>query len=362
MRIEKVLSENGITLNKDGKYLVGISPFSDSKLPLLVVDVENQTFADLSTGINGDIIDLLINLYGVSKKTAEEMVNKRNISPNPEEKILKDICRDTAEYYKSRMNKVAGEYLRNRGFDDEDIKNIGFGYADRYGANLYKELIRKYKKEDILKSGVCKLDKEGKVTDLFWKRIIIPIKNSSGEIVAFGGRVLDDGTPKYINSPESPIFKKRELLYGYDIAKDIQCKAYIICEGYMDVLSLHKAGLTNAVASLGTALSMTQCELLKNKKRVYVLYDTDQAGRRASEKAIPMLEKAGLNTKVIDYRPAKDPDEFIKTYGLDRLKERFREAEEGERYLVKNMIEEDVKKAVNYLSSMNVRKIIDIVN
>ena len=160
----------------------------------------------------------------------------------------------------------------------------------------------------------------------------------------------------HLNSPESPIFHKREMLYGYSVAKNIKCDAYILCEGYMDTISLHKAGLTNTVASLGTALSKRQCELLTNKKRVYVLYDTDTAGINASKKAIPMLEKMGLGTRVVDYSPAKDPDEFLKRYSMSELKERFKDAEQGEKFVVEKLIDEDINKATEDLANMSVNK------
>lgn len=365
MNIKNIIENEGIKLNSDGAYLVGISPFSDSRLPLLVVDEEKQTFSDLSTGICGDAVSFIENLKGVSRETAERMV--RNEKPeqteDEEARILKNIMKDTNEYFKSKLttSDTAKAYLNKRGFDEEDIKRYEFGYAPKFGSSLFKHLQKTYEKEMIIKSGVCKVDKEGKTVDLFWNRLMIPIRDTDGDIVAFGGRVLGDGTPKYINSPESPIFHKREMLYGYHIAKNVKCNAYIICEGYMDVLSLHKAGLTNAVASLGTALSKTQCELLTNKKRVYVLYDTDAAGVNASKKAIPMLEKLGLGTRVIDYSPAKDPDEFLKEFGLGEFRERFEDAEKGERYVVKKLIEEDIDKAVKYMSFMSINKIVGLM-
>ncbi len=364
MNIKEIIEREGIVLNRDGRYLTGQSPFSDSNLPLLVVDDQANTFVCLSTGLNGDAVSFIQNLKGVSKETAERLiVDEEKPGESDEEKILKSICRDANEYFKEciKSSKEAKEYLKERGFTDEDIETFEFGYAPGYGNSLYQHLRRTYDKEMLLKSGVCKVDKQNKPVDLFWKRVIIPIRNNDGDIVAFGGRVIGDGTPKYINSPESPIFHKREMLYGYSVAKNIKCNAYIICEGYMDCISLHKAGLKNAVASLGTALSKTQCELLKNKKRVYVLYDTDTAGVNASKKAIPMLEKIGLGTRVIDYSPAKDPDEFLKRFGLTEFKKRFEEAEEGEKYYVGKLIDEDVDKAVDYLSNMSVNKIVGLM-
>ena len=366
MNIKEIIEREGIVLNRDGRYLTGQSPFSDSNLPLLVVDDQANTFTCLSTGLNGDAVSFIQNLKGVSKETAERLIVQEEKFESPEsdeEKSLKNICRDANEYFKEciRSSKEAKEYLKGRGFSEEDMEHFEFGYAPNYGNSLYQHLRRTYDQEMILKSGVCKVDKNGKIVDIFWKRLIIPIRDNDGDIVAFGGRVLGDGTPKYINSPESPIFHKREMLYGYSIAKEIKCNAYIICEGYMDCISLHKAGLRNAVASLGTALSKRQCELLKNKKRVYVLYDRDTAGVNASKKAIPMLEKMGLSTRVINYSPAKDPDEFLKTYGLRELKTRFEEAEEGEKYIIDKLIEEDIDKAVEYLSEMSVKKIVGLM-
>lgn len=363
MNIKSIIEREGIKLVQDGRYLVGKSPFTTSRLPLLVVDEENQTFTCMGSGISGDAISFIENLKGISKESAELQVNGgTRPAETEEERLLKKICSDANKYYKEKIkkSKAANEYLESRGFSKEEIETFDFGYAPNYGNSLYKHLLQTYKREDILKTGVCKVDKEGKTVDLLWKRITIPIRNSDGDVIAFGGRVLDNGTPKYINSPETPIFRKREILYGYNVAKDSKCNAYIICEGYMDCISLHKAGLINAVASLGTALTKAQCELLTNKKRVYVLYDTDTAGINATKKAVPLLEKIGLETRIIDYSPYKDPDEFIRKEGVDNFRELFKEYDQGERFIVEKLIEEDVKKAVRYLNMMSTDKIIDL--
>lgn len=363
MTLKETIEKKGIKLSPDGRYYVGKSPFSDSNLPLLIVDEDTQTFTDLSTGIAGDVCDFIQHFEGISKETAERKVKgDEEKADSEEESLLKDICRDAYEYYRSKLTSAAITYLKKkRGFEDEDIEKFGFGYAPSYGNSLFKYLSKTYNKEQIIKAGLCKPGKDGKIVDIFFKRLIIPIKDSSGDIVAFGGRVLDDGTPKYINSPESPIFRKREMLYGYHIAKTVDCNAYIICEGYMDCIALHKAGFTNAVASLGTALTKRQCELLTDKKRVYVLYDTDDAGKNAAVKAIPMLHDIGLDTRVIDYTPCKDPDEFLKTYGYDSFVERFKENEAGERYVTRILVEQDINKAVKYLSTMKINKILKLL-
>ena len=222
MKLKEIIEEEGITLSRDGEYLVGISPFSDSSLPLLIVDENEDTFIDLSTGINGDAVSFIENLKGVSRQTAERLVRKEKSEAreSEEERILKNICRDTNAYFKENIqnSQEAKDYLKERGFDEDDIVNFEFGYAPKYGNSLYRHLCKTYDREMIMKSGLCKEDKEGKPVDLFWKRIMIPIKNDKGDVVAFGGRVLGDGTPKYINSPESSIFHKRELLFGYNIS------------------------------------------------------------------------------------------------------------------------------------------------
>lgn len=363
--IRKII-EQYVQLVPDGKYFVGKSPFSDSKLPLLVVDEETDTFTDISTGISGDAVAFIENLKGVSYETAKMIVEERESirEETEEEKTLKKICAEAQKFFLHNLTlksaAPAMEYLKTRGFSEEDIKTYGFGYAGKYGDKLYKYLRKTYGEEEILLTGLCK-KKDGTPVDLFWNRVMIPIKNSAGEIVAFGGRVLDDGTPKYINSPESPIFHKRELLYGYHIAKDIECNAYILCEGYMDTISLHKAGFTNAVASLGTALTKNQCELLLNKKKVYVLYDSDTAGVSACIKAVPMLEKIGLRTLVVDYSPYKDPDEFLKTEGAEKFYDRIGETKiPGEVFVVKKLIEQDINKAVKYLSNKSLKNITKI--
>lgn len=348
---KEFLRDNGFRV-KDN-YLVGRFPSQRSSVPLLVIDTEKNTYTDLREGRGGSIDDLIRQL-----RIEESPVLSLDVPDRPpdtdEEKRYKAILADAGVYYKNNLSKGAAEYLKDRGFSLEDYD---FGYAGSYGDKLYRYLIKQgHNKEDILETKLCRL-KDNRPVDVFWKRLMIPIKDSYGDIVAFGGRILEknDDVPKYINSPESIIFKKRELLFGYDIAKTAECTSYILCEGYMDVLKMQQAGFINAVAALGTALTQEQCQLLKNKKKVYIMQDNDQAGINASIKAIPMLQHMGFEVKrVILPEPYKDPDEFLKERGRDELAELIHNCPDAINFMMTHL--GDVKKVVEYITYISERK------
>ena len=346
MITEKV-REMGLKLYNDGMALRCISPFSASSVPLLVIYPDN-TFADLSTGIKGDEEEFMRRLGIISKPVFSlEPAEKRE--ETEEVKRYKKIMASAWEFYTDQLGKEHGkeavEYLERRGFEK------GFGYTGKYVNSLYTYLSRKgYGKEDILNLKLCR-EKDGKVHDTFIKRVMIPIRDMYGDIVAFGGRIIEDTGeyPKYINSAESPIFSKRELLFGYDTARTAECNSYILCEGYMDVLSLHQAGFINAVGTLGTALTEQQCMLMKNKQKVYVMYDSDEAGIQASLRAVPMLQNMGFIVKRIELDDCKDPDEILKKKGKDAFIERFRASVDGTEYMLRHLPKE---KAADYLCSL----------
>jgi DNA primase (bacterial type) len=336
-----------------GKYLVGNFPSQRSSVPLLVIDTEKNTYTDLREGRGGTIDDLIHQLK-LEERPRLSLAETEKPVETDEDKRYKAILADAEVYYKNNLSKGAAKYLDDRGFSLDDYS---FGYAGSYGDKLYKYLIKHgHNREDILETKLCRL-KDDRPVDVFWKRLMIPIKDAYGDTVAFGGRILEksDDVPKYINSPESVIFKKRELLFGYDRAKSTECTSYILCEGYMDVLKMHQAGFTNTVAALGTALTQEQCQLLKNKTRVYIMQDNDVAGICASIKAIPLLQKMGFDVRrVILPSPYKDPDEFLREKGRDELADIIRkESLSGEKFMIDNL--GDVKKAVNYIAHISDR-------
>ena len=347
----KFLMENGFKVH--GKYLIGRFPYQRSSVPLLIIDTEKNTYSDLREGRGGKIDDLIHQLK-MEEPPVLDIKSPGRPSETDEMKRYKAILSDAGEFYKNNLNKRAAQYLKDRGFS---LKDYDFGYAGSYGDKLYKYLIKQgHNKEDIFETKLCRL-KDDKPIDVFWKRLMIPIKDSYGDTVAFGGRILEknDDVPKYINSSESVIFRKRELLFGYDIAKTAECTSYILCEGYMDVLKMHQAGFINAVASLGTALTPEQCQLLKNKTKIYIMQDNDQAGINASIKAIPMLQHMGFEVhRVILPTPYKDPDEFLKEKGREELAEIIHDSPDAKQFMIAHL--DDIRKVVDYITYISDRK------
>ena len=211
---------------------------------------------------------------------------------------------------------------------DETIVRFGLGYSDKYSNNLYGYLKSKgYKDEELRETGLFTYDEKRGVTDKFWNRVMFPIMDANNRVIAFGGRVMGDGKPKYLNSPETKVFDKSRNLYGLNIARSSRKDYMLICEGYMDVISLHQAGFNNAVAALGTAFTSRHATLIKRYvKEVVLTFDSDGAGVKAALRAIPYLKDAGLSIKVLNMKPYKDPDEFIKALGKEEYENRIKNA------------------------------------
>ena len=225
--------------------------------------------------------------------------------------------------------KNALAYFKKRELSDETMKKFGLGYSDQYSDDLYRYLRSKGYEDEILKeSGLVSINEKRGGYDKFWNRAMFPIMDVHNKVIGFGGRVMGEGEPKYLNSPETPIFDKSRNLYGLNFARTTKKSQLLLCEGYMDVIALHQAGFDNAVASLGTSLTTGHANLLKRyTKEVYLTYDSDGAGVKAALRAIPILKEAGITTKIINMRPYKDPDEFIKALGADAYQERIDHAE-----------------------------------
>ena len=224
---------------------------------------------------------------------------------------------------------LAKKYVRDRQMDDRTITRFGIGYAPEKG----KALLRHLKKqgcsyEEALEAGLASRNESGKYFDRFRNRIMLPIINKDGNIIGFGGRVIGDTKPKYLNSPDSVFFQKREHLYGENLSQNSRYRSRILCEGYFDVISMHKCGINNAVASLGTAFTEGHAKQLRETTDwVCIAYDSDEAGMSAAARVIPMLRKHGILVRVLNVNPCKDPDEFAKTFGAYALMERLRDAE-----------------------------------
>ena len=232
---------------------------------------------------------------------------------------------------KSEQGKTAHAYLTGRQLSEETIKAFGLGYSSKYSDDLFRYLRKRGYTEDLIRqAGLINTDEKNGVYDKFWNRVMFPIMDVNNRVIGFGGRVMGDAKPKYLNSPETEIFDKSRNLYGLNRARTSRKPYFLVCEGYMDVIALHQAGFTNAVASLGTALTTGHAALIKRYvQEVYLTYDSDEAGTRAALRAVPILKEAGITAKVIRMDPYKDPDEFIKNLGAEEFERRIGNARNG---------------------------------
>jgi len=300
-----------------------------------VMDYENCTFVEA--------MEILAKRAGMELPQAEITPGMK--AEHDKRQILLNIHRDAAIYYvyalRSPEGKIGYDYLKRRELSDETIKNFGLGYSSQNAKSLYNYLKQKgYADADIKDSGLVTF-KENGAYDKFWNRVMYPIMDTNNRVIAFGGRVMGDGEPKYLNSPETKIFDKSRNLYGLNVARRTKEKFFLVCEGYMDVISMHQAGFTNAVASLGTAFTSQHGMIIKRYTDEAILcYDNDGAGRKAILRAVPILKEAGLRIKVLDLSPYKDPDEFMKNLGADEFRKRIQNAKNAFLFQIACMKEE----------------------
>ena len=352
--VEEVRSRNDIVdvigshvrLQKRGNNYVGLCPFHSEKTPSFSVSQNKQMYHCFGCGVGGNVITFemeyenftfieavkqLAERVGIALPEAEySEEEKRKV--NIKYKLL-EINKEAAKYYfyqlKSERGTQAYEYFRKRELTDATITKFGLGYSNKTSNDLYLYLKNLGYSDDLLRqSGLITYDEKHGAYDKFWNRVMYPIMDVNNKVIGFGGRVMGEGEPKYLNSPETMIFDKSRNLYGMNLARQSRRPNLIICEGYMDVIALHQAGFNNAVASLGTAFTGLQANLMKRyTKEVLVCYDSDGAGTKAALRAIPILKEAGLTVKVINMKPYKDPDEFIKALGADEFEKRIEEAQ-----------------------------------
>ncbi len=335
-----------IKLQKKGSSYMGLCPFHGEKTPSFSVSRSKQMYHCFGCGVGGNVFTFIMEYENYTFIEALKMladrsgVNLPKAEFSEEEKQNKDlktklleINKAAAKYFfyqlKSERGKYAYQYLRGRGLSDETIVKFGLGYSNKYSNDLYQYLRNLGYNDSILKeTGLITMDEAKGVHDKFWNRVMFPIMDVNNKVIGFGGRVMGDGMPKYLNSPETKIFDKSRNLYGMNFARLSRKKNIIICEGYMDVIALHQAGFNNAVASLGTAFTGLQAKLLKRyTDEVLVCYDSDTAGTKAALRAIPILKDAGLTAKIINMKPYKDPDEFIKALGQEEFQNRMEQAQ-----------------------------------
>ena len=271
---------------------------------------------------------------------------------------IKDMNKLAAAYFhyllKSERGTHAMEYLKNRGLTDETITKFGLGFSDVYSDDLYKYLRSKgYRDEELKDSGLIKYDEKHGASDRFWNRVMYPIIDTNNRVIGFGGRVMGDAKPKYINTQDTPVFDKSRNLYGLNLAKKSKRRGIIFCEGYMDVISMHQAGFDNAVASLGTALTVGQVNLVKRfTDHVYLAYDSDEAGTKAALRALEIMREFEMPARVISLKPYKDPDELIQAEGTESFEKRIDEALSGTmfeiRILANNYNQEDPQERTQF--------------
>jgi len=350
--IEEVRSRNDIVavisqyvkLQKRGGNHFGVCPFHNEKTPSFSVSQGKQMYYCFGCGAGGNVITFVMEYEnytfieamkylaeraGISLPLTEETEEQKQ--QNDRKGRLREINKEAAKYYyyqlKSQEGKKARDYLLSRGLSMATIQKFGLGYALMTNQSLYRYLKEKgYSDELLNQSGLVKIDEKG-VRDRFWNRAMFPIMDINHRVIGFGGRVMGDGEPKYLNSPETALFDKSRNLYGLNLARTSRRPYMLICEGYMDVIALHQAGFDCAVASLGTAFTPGQAMLIKRYTgEVILTYDSDGAGQKAALRAIPILKQAGLSVRVLNMRPYKDPDEFIVYMGAEAYQQRIDEA------------------------------------
>ncbi len=354
--IEEVRSKNDIVdvvsqyvrLTKKGNSYFGLCPFHNEKTPSFSVTPGKQMYYCFGCGAGGNVFNFIMEYenytFGEALKHLADRAGvelpkieySREVRQKAQEKAeLLEINKQAAQYFYYQLRTEKGQtgldYLKNRGLSEETMRKFGLGYSDRAGEGLYRYLKAKgYPDDRLRESGLFNVDERHGMYDKFWNRVIFPIMDVNNRVIGFGGRVMGDAKPKYLNSPETKIFDKSRNLYGLNIARTTRKKYLILCEGYMDVISMHQAGFTNAVASLGTALTSGHASLLKRyTQEVLLLYDSDEAGIRAALRGIPILREAGVNSRVVSLKPYKDPDEFIRNMGPEAFEQRLEEARDS---------------------------------
>lgn len=352
--IEEVRSRNDIVdvisgyvrLQKKGSTYFGLCPFHNEKTGSFSVSPAKQMYYCFGCGAGGNVFTFLMEYENFTFPEAMQALAERAGIELPQQEMSKkakkesdrrvrllEINKEAGKYYYSLLRSERGAqalaYFRKRELSDATMQKFGLGYSDKYSDDLYRYLRNKGYEDEILKeSGLVGFDEKRGGHDKFWNRAMFPIMDIHNKVIGFGGRVMGDGEPKYLNSPETKIFDKSRNLYALNFARLSKQPQILLCEGYMDVIALHQAGFDNAVASLGTSFTSGHANLLKRyTKEVYLTFDSDGAGIKAALRAIPILKEVGLSAKVINMKPYKDPDEFIKALGADAFRERIEQAE-----------------------------------
>ncbi|MBS6261652.1 MAG: DNA primase [Clostridium sp.] len=350
--IEEVRTRNDIVdiisgyvkLQKKGSNYFGLCPFHHEKSPSFSVSQSKQMYHCFGCGVSGNVFTFVMEYENYTFREAVELLADRSGVKLPKMEYSKEakaqadlraalleINKMAANYFYYQLKQPQGQqgcqYLMGRGLTEQTIRRFGLGYSNKTSNDLYQFLRSKGYEDSILKeTGLVTIEERG-ARDKFWNRVMFPIMDVNNRVIGFGGRVMGDGEPKYLNSPETKLFDKSRNLYGLNYARLSREKFILLCEGYMDVIAMHQAGFSNAVASLGTAFTSQHAALLKRyTDQVVLTYDSDGAGVKAALRAIPILKSVGMSVRVLNMRPYKDPDEFIKNLGPEAFRQRIAEA------------------------------------
>ncbi|MCM1145480.1 MAG: DNA primase [Blautia sp.] len=352
--IEEVRAKNDIVdvisgyvrIQKKGSSYFGLCPFHSEKSPSFSVSPDKQMYYCFGCGAGGNVYTFLMAYENCSfQEAVKELADRAGVAlPEMEysEEVKKreskrakllEVSREAAKYFyyvlRTPKGNIGYQYLSGRQLSDETMKKFGLGFAGVTNNELTGYLRSKgYPDELIQEAGLASFDEKRGMRDKFWNRVMFPIQDINHKVIGFGGRVMGSGEPKYLNSPETLIFDKGRNLYGLNFARTSRKNNIILCEGYMDVIAMHQAGFTQAAASLGTAFTAGQANLLRRyTQEVLLAYDSDGAGVNAALRAIHILKESGLRGRVVNMSPAKDPDEFIKANGAEAFQERIDQAE-----------------------------------
>lgn len=376
--IVRVIGEY-IRLKKSGQNFTGLCPFHSEKTPSFAVHPVKQIYHCFGCGVGGDVFKFIMEVEKLSFPEAVRAVAEKCGIPvprpralSPEEKLatqqrsqLVELHREAAAFFALELEttaegRAARAYLEDRGLDGETVKRFGLGYAPSSGDALVRQLKQKYPDKLLELSGLAVRDQSGRLYDRFRRRIVFPIANESGKVVAFGGRALGDDLPKYLNSPETLIYSKSNVLYHLDRAKEAirQGDLAVLVEGYLDTIAVERAGVTNVVASCGTSLTETQVKLLgRFTRRVVVNYDPDTAGQAATERSLAVLLEQGMDVRVLALPPSNnrpaDPDTFIREQGAEAYRKLLEEAPAYVDYLIARARQMDLTTGEGKLRAVN---------
>jgi len=343
-----------VRLKRSGRNFFGLCPFHNEKSPSFSVSPDKQIFHCFGCGVGGNVFTFLTKIEGISFIEAVQNLAERSNIQLPTIENKGDAAKEelkakvykvnefATNYYHENLykpeSKIAQEYIKKRKLTNETLKAFQIGFSGKFD-ELYKALTEQgFEEKEILESGLVNKNDNGKYIDRYRNRLMFPICDVRGRVIAFGGRVLDDSKPKYINSPENIVYSKGRHLFGLNVAKKSDIKKILIVEGYMDVISLHQRGITNVVASLGTALTQQQGWLLrKNSEQIILSFDSDEAGLTAKIRALDILQNMGCDIRILQMEGAKDPDEFIIKYGNARFQTLIEKALSVIEFKVKNL-------------------------